>query len=211
MEFIHFLFEDYSKRSLTEKTDRCVAISGLETCIADALRCQSKYGIFEQYLHRNLLWQASDSKMERIEYETRHVPSWSWMAYDRGIQFMNIPYSTVDWINNLRFDKEREHALVAEVGKFRDGMKLNGKHTVLDSGDEERGWIQYDVKGKDEESRDLCEERCVVVGKKAKEIAKYYILVVKPTNKIEGEYRRVGVGLIESDYVVRQLADVRVV
>lgn len=218
IEFIHFLFEDYSKRGLTEKTDRCIATSGLETRIAGALQCQSKYGIFEKYLHRNLLWQASDSKMERIEYKTRHVPSWSWMAYNGGIQFMDkdIPFGAVDWINNLRFDKKREHALVAKVGKFRDGMKLdgmklNGKHTVLDSGDEERGWIQYDVKGKDEESRDLCEERCIVVGKKAKEIAKYYILVVKPTNEIEGEYRRVGVGMIESGYVVRQLADVRVV
>ena len=30
MEFIHFLFEDFSKRDLTEKTDRAVAISGLE-------------------------------------------------------------------------------------------------------------------------------------------------------------------------------------
>ena len=128
----------------------------------------------------------------------------------------DIPFGAVDWINNLRFDKKREHALVAEVGKFRDGMKLNGEHTVLDSGDIERGWIQYDIKGKDEESRDLCEERCVVVGKKANEKAneiakKYYILVVKPTKEIEGEYRRVGVGLIQSDYVVRQLADVRVV
>ena len=58
------------------------------------------------------------------------------------------------------------------MGKFRDGMtldgmKLNGQHTLLDSGDKERGWIQYNVKGKDEESRDLCEERCVIVGKNA--------------------------------------------
>lgn len=124
----------------------------------------------------------------------------------------DIPFGEVDWITSLRFDQKREHALVAEVGKFRDGMKLNGKHTILDSGDKERGWIQYDVNGKGEESRDLCEERCVVVGKKADEIAKrYYILVVKLTNEIEGEYRRVGVGLIQSDYVVRQRIDVRVV
>jgi hypothetical protein len=39
IEFIHFLFEDYSKRDLTERTDRAVAISGLEARIARALRC----------------------------------------------------------------------------------------------------------------------------------------------------------------------------
>jgi len=70
MEFIHFLFEDYSKRDLTEKTDRAVAAYGLEARIARTLTCQSRYGIFERYLHRNLLWQASDNKMERIKYPT---------------------------------------------------------------------------------------------------------------------------------------------
>jgi hypothetical protein len=85
MEFIHFLFEDYSKRDLTEKTDKSVATSGLVARIAGALKCQSRYGIFQQYLHRNLLWQTSDNKMERIVYKNRNVPSWSWMAYNGGI------------------------------------------------------------------------------------------------------------------------------
>ena len=38
IEFIHFLFKDYSKRDLTEKTDRAVIISRLEAYIARALR-----------------------------------------------------------------------------------------------------------------------------------------------------------------------------
>jgi hypothetical protein len=73
--FIHFLSKEYSKRGLTNKTDRCVAISGLEARIARAIGCQSKYGIFWQYLHRNLLWQRSEEKMKRIEYDTLMVPS----------------------------------------------------------------------------------------------------------------------------------------
>ena len=32
---------------------------------------------------------------------------------------------------------------------------------------------------------------------------KYYILVVRPTS-VDGEYTRIGVGWIQSDYVVRQ-------
>jgi len=39
MEFIHFLFKDYLKRDLTEKTDRVITTSGLEARIARALRC----------------------------------------------------------------------------------------------------------------------------------------------------------------------------
>ena len=210
MEFIHFLFKDYSKRDLTEKTDRAVATSGLEARIAGALRCQSRYGIFEKYLHRNLLWQASDNKMERIVYKSQNVPSWSWMAYNGGIQFMDIPFGTVHWIDNLRFDKRRELLLITYVGKFRDcTMEPDGKHyTILDFGRTKRGWIQYDV----EEGEDLFKERCVVAGKKDEDIfdvKEYYILVVRPTS-VYGEYKRVGVGLIQSDYVVRQRFKVRV-
>ena len=220
MEFIHFLFEDYSKRDLTEKTDRAVATSGLEDSIAGALRCQSRYGIFQQYLYRNLLWQTSDNKMERIVYKNRNVPSWSWMAYNGSIQFIDIPFGTVDWIDSLRFDKGRELELIANIGEFRDcTMEPDGKYyTILDFGRIKRGWIQYDI----EEHEDLFKERCVVVGKKSSkdkdeigdgdrlDVKEYYILVVRLTS-VDGEYKRVGVGLIQSDYVVRQRLNVRVV
>ena len=213
MEFIHFLFEDYSKRNLTEKTDRAVATSGLEARIAGALRCQSRYGIFERYLHRNLLWQASDNIMERIEYPTRNVPSWSWMAYNGGIQFMDIRFGRVDWIHNLRFDEGREPVLIADVGEFRDcTIEPNGKHyAILDFGRTKRGWIQYDIK----EDEDLFKGQCVVAGKKSSkvwsklDVKEYYILIVRLTS-VDGEYKRVGVGLIQSDYVVRQRFNVRV-
>ncbi|KAF2179531.1 HET-domain-containing protein [Zopfia rhizophila CBS 207.26] len=174
----------------------------------------SRYGIFQTYLHRNLLWQASGNKMERIVYENRHVPSWSWMAYYGGIQFMKIPFDTVDWIANLQFDEECKLALFTKVGEFRNCMIQPDRknYALLYSGKKEKGWIQYDV----EKGEDLCKERCVVVGRKSNkygdglDVKEYYILVVRPTG-VDGEYSRVGVGLIQSDYVVRQEPNVRVV
>ena len=224
IEFIHFLFEDYSNRGLSEKTDRAVAISGLETRIAKALRSEKRYGIFGNYLHRNLLWQRSvDQKTERIKYKTQTVPSWSWMAYDGGVKFIDIPFGGVDWINYLRFDgghnfmlfkKKGKHALITEIGGFRNCslQKKERCHAILDSSKTERGWIQYDIMG----TEDLQAERCVVVGRKLHEDqhglkkTKYYILVVRPTST-DGEYERVGVGLVQSDYVVRLSLSVRVV
>jgi len=47
-----------------------------------------------------------------------NVLSWSWMAYNGGIQFIDIPFGTVNWINNLRFDEGRELALITDVGEF---------------------------------------------------------------------------------------------
>jgi hypothetical protein len=210
VEFIHFLFEDYSKRNLTEKTDRCVAASGLEARIAGALQCESRYGTFQEHLHRNLLWQASDNKMERIAYNSnRQVPSWSWMAYSGGIRFMAISIGKVSWIDNLRFDKERESALITDVGKFRNcTLKPDGDHyAVLNFFRRKRGWIRYDV----EDGEKRGEEKCVVVGRTEKSDAEeYYILVVMPT-RVDGEFRRVGIGMIHSSYVVRRRINVRVV
>jgi len=152
---------------------------------------------------------------------------------------MRIPFGMVDWIDNLRFDKEREVALIADVGKFLDcTMRVDGQHyAVMCSDGTKRGWIQYDI----EEGGDLCKERCVVVGKvdeweNVDEVSNeddeddeddysddedeneddeglkdyYYMLVVRPTS-VGGEFSRVGVGLIQSDYVVRQRRKVRVV
>ncbi|KAF2201403.1 HET-domain-containing protein [Delitschia confertaspora ATCC 74209] len=215
VNFITSLFQDYSKRSPTVLTDRCVAISGLEDRIKDVLNCKSRYGIFQKYLHRNLLWKASEEKVKKIAYE-HHVPSWSWMAYSGGIQFMNIPFNTVDWIDNLRFDEECEcdHAIVSNVWKFENCMiELHGAlYKISDSDGMPRGWVQYDV----EAGEELDKEGCIVVGRikdnenDALGIKKYYILVVRPTS-VDAEYKRVGIGLIQIEYLVSWGVNVRIV
>ena len=136
------------------------------------------------------------------------------IAYNRGIQFIDIPFSTVNWINNLRFNKGRELILITDIGEFWDYiMELDRKHyTILDFGRTKRGQIQYNVK----EGEDLFKERYVVARKKSSkyrdilDVKEYYILVVRPTN-IDSEYKRVRVGLIQSDYVVRQRSNVQVI
>jgi hypothetical protein len=213
VEFVHFLFENYSKRGLTKPTDRRVAASGLEARIAGALRCNSKHGIFEKYLHRNLLWQTSDKQTERITYTNdQEVPSWSWMACSGGIEFMEIPMGLVSWAETLAFDTECDStALIADVGKFLDcTMKAEGDRCiVLDiSTNNEAGWIRYDIESGAEGS----ENHCVVVGKTEDNNAaqQYYVLVVVPTGK-DGEYRRVGVGKVGTGCVERLGSDVRIV
>lgn len=193
------------------KTDRRVAISGLEARIACALGCKSRYGIFEKYLHRNLLWQPSDIEMEEIVYKTQHVPSWSWMAYSGGIQFMEIPFGEVSWIAKLRFDEQCacDHAIIAGLASFQNcTMKLHGEHYMIsDQGGTKRGWIQYDFKNGEKR----CKGQCIVLGKtNINGVKEYYIIVVKPT-RVDGEYRRAGVGIIYSGCVLRRGIDVRVV
>jgi hypothetical protein len=156
--------------------------------------------------------------MTEIAYKDEdRVPSWSWMTYSGGIEFMKIRFGDIDWNDDLKFDKERKHALVTNLGDFSEctikpgrkrGREQSRKpHAVLTSSGRREGWIQYDV----QDGEDISGEQCVVVGRVCKKKGgKYYVLVVRPTD-MDSEYRRVGVGLISSKCVLRREANVRVV
>jgi hypothetical protein len=156
--FLQDLLKDYLERTLSKCTDRAVALSGLAARIARVLDCKENYGIFDLYLPRNLLWQRSDlqSMMERIKYESRDVPSWSWTAYTRGIEFMNVDFGKLDLFENLSFDEEDKQALITNVWEFhgchlKDTEKAESeaaRREILDSCETERGWIMYDARGR---------------------------------------------------------------
>ncbi|CAI6088942.1 unnamed protein product [Clonostachys chloroleuca] len=144
--FLQSFLEDYSKRGLSKSTDRAVAISGLAQRIERALSRQARYGVFEFFFHRSLLWQRSElEKTERIKYEeSDKVPSWSWMAYPGGIKFIEfeeVDCGKLDVFEKLKFDQEDKRALITDIWTFRD-CHLNreersdtGRYEVLDSGE----------------------------------------------------------------------------
>ncbi len=197
---------------LTQPTDRVTAIFGLQSRIERTLDCKGGYGILNCFLHRTLLWQRHGTeKMERIEYNNLKVPSWSWMAYRGGIKFVNVPFHLSDtrWQRELKFDGERNDALTGSLGKFWKCtiIQKETRYAILDSGDTERGWLQFDI----EDSMDLDMQKCVVIGRtgRGSEI-KYLILVVRPT-ATNREYERVGVGLIEPSHVSKLEGGIRIV
>jgi hypothetical protein len=100
------IFKTYTKLAFTNLTDRSVAISGLESRFARAFGTEGSYGIFQRYLHRSTLWQRSGDKMKRIkpppDLPEWKVPSWSWMAYEGEISYMDIPFEEVEWSDAIR-------------------------------------------------------------------------------------------------------------
>ena len=66
------------------------------------------------------------------------------------------------------------------------------------------------------QGEDLYVKRYIIVGRKTYKDKhrlknnKYYILVVRPTSR-DGEYKRVGVGLIQSGYILRQRLNIQVI
>ncbi|KAE9379870.1 hypothetical protein N431DRAFT_458859 [Stipitochalara longipes BDJ] len=156
--------------------------------------------------------------MERIKYESRDVPSWSWMAYTGGIDFMNLNFGKLEVFKNLRFDKKHENdkkTLITNVWEFRDchskemeeAGSVAARSEIFDSCDAKKGWIVYDVKREAE----FLSERGVVIGRTgSKGQWEYHMLVVRQRDGKEGEYDRVGIGKVQEGYMVRQPADIRV-
>lgn len=115
---------------------------------------------------------------------------------------MDVPFGEMEWIDSIRFDEEREEAIIAILWVFREGAA--------------KGRIHFDLS----EDDILGKQYCVVVGKMKPKvfryayedsiIAEYHILVVVSTD-VDGEYRRVGAGTVHCSHVVRQTAGVRVV
>jgi len=218
VELIHLLNEDYSERHLTKGTDREVALSGLHNRIAKALHFQSSYGIFEPHIHADLLWKASDNNLKRIDYPGEGVPSWSWMAYTGGVRFMRISArETMYWTKNIRFDNDNKSVLIASVRKFQNctAEQENNHYIIWDSRRVKRGWIQYDV----EANVDLHRMRCVCLGKfrwrgkfweRQFRRVRCYMLVVRPTS-VNGEYERIGLGVVETSCVGEKALNMKIV
>ena len=202
VDFIQFLFEKYSQCGLTNKSDRDTAISGLVKRIESALKTEGRYGVFRCFFSRLLLWKRSDEeKTGPIDYEGRMVPSWSWMAYNGGIDFMSNSRLMVPGSKDLRFDTDRE-ALVVKIRQFENcQMEQEEKEHAIVANLGRVGSLWFDVATKVEF------RHCVVVGMRGgqeKDPQKtYYILVVRE-KPLEKKYERLGVGEVKACYVSKE-------
>ncbi|TGJ87796.1 hypothetical protein E0Z10_g904 [Xylaria hypoxylon] len=98
------LYKQYSRLHFTRSYDRPLAIAGLEQRLIRAFDTQGGYGVFTRYFGRGLLWQRditmAPQTMKRIQFpksQKYKVPSWSWMAYEGAITFMDLPFGEIDW------------------------------------------------------------------------------------------------------------------
>ena len=198
------LFKIYSKLAFTNPTDRSIAISGLESRFASAFETKVSYGISQRYLHRSILWQRSMVKRtERIEYPPdRKVPSWSWMAYEGEISYMDIPFGKVEWSNAITWERS-EPELQALVREFLDckiePQEQNAECDIFAKSAGKIGWLKFDR----EDITDTQRLKYIVVGRAIEERGTYgqvhYVLVVTLLKR--GYYERVGVGSIQRRHI----------
>lgn len=220
------LFRIYSGLNFTRLSDRSRAIAGLERRLRLTFKTDGDYGIFECYLERSLLWKRKlDDSFTLIHYSPgKGVPSWSWMSYDGQINYLEIPFGTVDWSKDYELrlrDEERtignkEAFLETENVGFAPSLKTHQARRLLQTGEglEGKPFIVYDL---DPPPTERIHLRCIVFGKSKtpdlpalKEGRWNYVLIIEPvvntvkdldSKKRGSSYRRVGVGSLPDNWI----------
>ncbi|KAH8725098.1 heterokaryon incompatibility protein-domain-containing protein [Phaeosphaeriaceae sp. PMI808] len=194
IELLQDLYVRYSNLALSFNKDRPVAIRGLERRLINTLNTTGGYGIFDIYLHRCLLWQRGDSYLKMIGLSPGEcAPSWSWVSYEGGIKYMDVPYAKVYWADDIETPFKRGVGMFSS-NQMTPATLLATGYDVVDLADAELTLDEADCQSSHH-------FKCVIVGTSKNfqfEESICYVLVVEPIGKQqEGFYRRVGVAKLK--------------
>lgn len=214
------LYRQYTRLAFTRISDRPIAIAGLEKRLIRDLEVQGGFGVFDDgrsLLQRSLLWQRGQEVPSLAKIPSAQplsVPTWSWMAYDGGIDFLDLPLGGVHWFPDaIRSPWATGSSNTWHTGDGEDSVQLKAEARHFSLGDvrlaaEDEVVIMYDDPGVKKEEGDLM---CVVVGrekkKKSIEEMTHFVLFImlskEPLGTPEGKrvYERIGVGHMKGQFL----------
>lgn len=232
-KILHFqkLYQEYSRLRLKHPTDRPVAIAGLQARILKAMNAKGDFGVFDEeksekgghsrgrgLLRRSLLWcRGSDvATLEPINFSSDkifsegalpNVPSWSWMAYVGGIDYLIPSFGRIDWwsINSPWFPEVKNGSKVLIVNACDYHSKGCFRRQCMIQFDEPAGRSQEEA------------GQCVILGTErpnkgvtqSSEAAKHFVLVIK-YDESDGVYRRTGAGYVFGKCLVSEQVQVEI-
>ncbi|KAF7529648.1 hypothetical protein G7054_g9799 [Neopestalotiopsis clavispora] len=220
------LYRSYTRLDLTRISDRPIAIAGLEKRIIRDLKAHGGFGVFDDgrsLLQRSLLWRRGHEVSALVKIfpapSSISVPSWSWMAYEGGIDYLDLPLGEVDWLPSTEAVQSpwgSKGSSTWHTGDGKESVELKGWARPFAAGlggqglatDTENSTIVYD-------NSDLMEGRepmFVVVGRSKKqslpkEDVVHYVLVIalcQGSLYVEDgrqRYERVGVGHMKGRFL----------
>lgn len=209
IKFFQDLYRQYSLLEFSRIYDRPIAIAGLERRLQKAYGTRGSFGIFDDgesggLLHRSLLWQRGDEvkSLKPIEFPMERnikVPSWSWMAYEGGIDFKGPGFEEADWEASLS-----TAGSITQPHSARDRPDMVLRATVrrcrVSGQRENKISLQYDITDHAKSDGNQM-PHCVIVAKSRRgatdQEKRHYVLVVtatKSTARGTRIYRRVGAG-----------------
>ncbi|KAK0370837.1 serine/threonine protein kinase [Colletotrichum limetticola] len=202
------LYQMYSRLAFTVPSDRSIGIKGLEERLVKDFVTKGGFGIFDEYLQRSLLWQkALDASLDRISYPPgRRVPSWSWMAYQGPIAYLEAPFEHINWTKDIvtPFNTDSGKKTHWEVSEGSEIPLLRGvaSRISLDA-------IELLKRVRFDESKlhTIDQLRCIVIGKEkteglTREPEHYVLVIVRLSGEQGGRYERVGVGRLLAEHIL---------
>lgn len=220
IRLFQILYMQYSRLGFSVSVDRPVAIAGLETRLIDAFDTSGGFGVFERYVGRSLLWsRAPDiAHLTKIPFKPAqsYVPSWSWMAYEGAISFLDPPFGNIDWTVNIEFRSIYSTSGTSRASRGRMSSSRNGHRSELKvvarSFDMAAALCASDSSGIvwDDPTALHDQLRCVVIGRLSSESGtpaqKHWVLVVRELSA--GLYERVGAGVLPKDKISQNIRDI---
>jgi hypothetical protein len=211
IKFYQHLYERYSGLKLTYNMDRPIAIRGLEARLIRTLKTVGGYGVFHCYFHRCLLWQRSDQALSRIQrFRDEPMPSWSWMAYDGKICYMEMPFGEVLWEDNVTspFESGREETTRTRMERTTPRKMGARAHGIVQPGS------QMFILDNPDQPLPHC-LKCIILGTSkdsSVEHQVYYALITAFVTSEEGidVYERVGVGFLRKRHIALEKPSIKV-
>jgi len=208
------LFQRYTRLEFSHPEDRPIAIDGLMERLTESFKTQSLAGLFKTFWGRCLLWQKADgvAPLKKIPHgdHTRKVPpTWSWMAFDGAISFIEPKGGQVHWNDSeikLPFDHRTQTSWLRTSHK-KDSMAIRAKaldFKITPIAAESEAFISLD--GCDALTGTF--SKCVIIGSEKQQTSnaatkKHYVLIVKITSETDGTTtcERVGVGCLSGKFI----------
>ncbi|KAF9873488.1 heterokaryon incompatibility protein [Colletotrichum karsti] len=195
---IQDLYERYSALAFTMASDRAVAILGLQTRLARALKSQASHGSFEVFFARSILWKRNQPEdMTAITQSTWLVPTWSWFSKSGKIQYMNLEFDKIEWMTGdfeSPFSRHPDMLSGASYyGRDEDHTILRGVARRMHISEEQISSQAVFDRKNELKSEDL---RVVIVGRDKEGLdAKAHVLVIckSQNDSRDIRYERVGV------------------
>lgn len=222
------LYQSYSRLGLSNPYDRPVAIDGLQRRLLRTMRCKGGLGVIDEVepkglLRRSLLWRRGSDMgtktLARIKFPTDRaisiVPSWSWMAYTGGIDYLDLEFGRFDWEElgspwsgatesiSRTDDRGPSMALTAEAWSYDyDATKYNPNTEI-----QREGQLFFDNPGGSDQPELMSVVLGIEKGTKAAQDKMHYCIVIKATKTLDRDGKRicerVGAGYLPGRRVAR--------
>jgi hypothetical protein len=206
IEYLKEIFSKYSNLDFSpdHRYDRARALEGLERRLQKVYQTRVRHGVLHgPFLGRTLLWQRAEERtpLKKIVFpddfpNNMRVRSWSWMAVEGPIKYLDPPFSGTNW--SLDIKSPFISGQVLEDGILTQPV---GDLVAIARDIAPGSTAQYFL---DRDEKDTRRIKCVIVGTEkgdSETDLNRYVLLVAPIHTSEDckDYERIGVAIMSRE------------